>query len=194
VRCRGSTTNHKDTGLGPGLALIDATLASEPEQVETLRWVVGNHALALSAARVVAEAMTLAPDFDEELVMEFSHVHLSTWCAYDDIVIRKQDRWRAASSPIRIARRSALRGLNHYGRHTNTDSRDRGHPPAYRPNVLFVGRGLNSTFGIAYAATLTVVHLATTHGRDLDDVLDKYRAIAATHFARPPGVLPTASR
>lgn len=187
----GTTINDTHHGMGPGLALIDAILSGEVESVYFLRQNIGNQALAESCAEVIRRALELRSEFDEELVMDLAHVHLSTWRAYDDIVIRKRDRWRFLSAAIRIARSRSLRGLRHYGMHATTDS-DVALPPLYRPNALFIGGGVQHTFGIAYASTLTLIHLAASSGRDPDDVVGEYRAITARQQIRPPEVQPSA--
>lgn len=135
--------------------------------------------------------MALRDDFDEELVLELTHAHLATWGVYDESFIRKRDRLRMASVAIRSARSQALREVRYSMRAALAWEEDMT-PPVYKPNRLFVGTGLDSTFGLAYKTTLTFVHMATTIGRDPDDVLGQYRAEVAGERLRPPGVQPSA--
>lgn len=109
------------TGMGPGLALVDAALSGDAQQVHTLKTVFGNRTLTMSASHVASRAIGLRQDFDDELVMELSHFHLAAWDAYDEFIVRRRDRWRAGSAAIREARRHALRYLKHLMRATTTD-------------------------------------------------------------------------
>ena len=172
--------------MGPGLALLDATLEGEPDNVRFLSAQVGNHVLAASVGEVARRVMSLRGGFDEELVVDLQHAHLASWSAYDEFIIRKRDRFGRASFAIRAARSEALRLLGHWMRAVSAHTSDSG-PGRYRPNPLLLGRSDDVTFGLGYMAALTFIHLTSTSGRDPDDTLEELRASLAGECLSPPG-------
>ncbi len=181
----GTTTDGDNRlGMGPGIALVDATLSGDVNQVQLLRDYFGNQSLATAAAIVTQRAIGLREDFDDELVMELTHVHLGSWANYDEFIIRRHDAFHAASAAIHSARRQILGSLRHHMR-AALASNDTDMPPVYRPNKLLTGRSITSTFGLAYGTTLTFVHMATSWGYDPEEVLRVYRASTAAAYAHP---------
>lgn len=69
---RWGTTTDGDNhfGMGPALALVDATLSGDAEHGSHLRGLFGNAELPAAAAQVSPRALTLREVFDEELVMK----------------------------------------------------------------------------------------------------------------------------
>ncbi|WIB65615.1 hypothetical protein [Curtobacterium sp. MCBD17_040] len=168
-------------GIGPALALIDATLAGDNVQVRLLRRTFGNLVLAGSVARAIHQFLDLRDVFDEDLVLELMSLHLSTWGAYDDFVIRQRDRLQRAAVAIRGARRLAFRTFDHYMRYAIVDAED-VHTVEPRVNPLLISRSLTNTYAMAYVASMTFVHLTTAAGLDPEDMLEQYRAAAASEL------------
>lgn len=55
-------------------------------------------------------------------MQELNHVHLGARCAYEEVVIRRQERLRAAVTTVRATRGTMLRLLRHWMHSGDADS------------------------------------------------------------------------
>lgn len=185
---RGIITTDTAIGTGIGIALVDAVLEGDREQVERIHELFPAFELVSAAAAVERSALALTGLFSRDFVFSLHDAHRQT-LNYRAFVLRRRDRFGSGSAAVRFARHHAQRQLQMYLRAVAVPAPAVPRQPA-RPSSG--GGALAGVFGAGYATALSLTHIAAETERHHDELLAELRACIAAERVLPPEVRPPA--